>query len=754
MASSVIGSLRVNLGLDSAQFSRGLKSSQGSLSTFAARAGKMAGGLAASLGSAFAAMGVSAVSAGAEIQRLSALANTPASQFQGWAAGAKSVGIEQDKLSDILKDTNDRVGDFLQTGGGEMADFFEQIAPKVGVTAEQFRGLSGADALQLYVSSLEKANLSQAEMIYYMESVADEATGLLPLLRNGGAGMNEYAAMAERVGAIMDDKTLASLQRGKGALSQIKLAWDGVRNTIGAQVVPALVSAASVVTALATAFRAHADTIMTVMQTLAGTAAVVAAIFAGRYAIALGVSAVRAMAQAVSQSIALEMALGAQSRAAAVAGVATKGLSAAMGFLKGALIATGIGALVVAAGYLVGKFMALVTAAGGFGNAMTLLGEVAGGVWSGMVTAAGAVPDGLNTIWERIKSGFFGMVASLAEKWANFLHSLAGGLKDVPGMEDAFYAVGTAAIDAGSAVYDFRQASDDAAAAADAFSAAAAGKFAAGFSEAREAAKQLGAAVIEAGSEITALNNGGGGAGAGGGGGGGGAAGKLSELQRVVQSLNDDLAKLRATLFSTEIDRSIFDKLKEAGVAAESASGKQIAMLVRQVDGMKRLQEATDSWRQSIIGAFSSFLTGATSFRDMISQIIGKLAEMAMSSAFDKLFGAAGNGFLGGILSAFGIGSNANGTSNWRGGLTQINERGGEIVDLPSGTRIIPHDVSKRMVGREDRGIAMAASSLTLTDDGQIMATVRAEMSDGIAAYDKGLSQRVQTILAKPRRRN
>ena len=41
----------------------------------------------------------------------------------------------------------------------------------------------------------------------------------------------------------------------------------------------------------------------------------------------------------------------------------------------------------------------------------------------------------------------------------------------------------------------------------------------------------------------------------------------------------------------------------------------------------------------------------------------------------------------------------ATGTPYWRGGLTRINEGGrGELVDLPSGTRIIPHDVSKQVV--------------------------------------------------------
>lgn len=36
----------------------------------------------------------------------------------------------------------------------------------------------------------------------------------------------------------------------------------------------------------------------------------------------------------------------------------------------------------------------------------------------------------------------------------------------------------------------------------------------------------------------------------------------------------------------------------------------------------------------------------------------------------------------------------AKGTQNWVGGLAQINEKGGEIVDLPKGTRVYPHDQS------------------------------------------------------------
>ncbi len=49
-----------------------------------------------------------------------------------------------------------------------------------------------------------------------------------------------------------------------------------------------------------------------------------------------------------------------------------------------------------------------------------------------------------------------------------------------------------------------------------------------------------------------------------------------------------------------------------------------------------------------------------------------------------------------------GVGRNASGTDNWRGGLTWVNEKGPELIDLPEGTRIIPHGLSKEIVRNEN----------------------------------------------------
>lgn len=41
--------------------------------------------------------------------------------------------------------------------------------------------------------------------------------------------------------------------------------------------------------------------------------------------------------------------------------------------------------------------------------------------------------------------------------------------------------------------------------------------------------------------------------------------------------------------------------------------------------------------------------------------------------------------------------TNATGTNYFKGGLTHVNEVGGEIMNLPNGTQIIPHDISSKM---------------------------------------------------------
>ena len=150
---------------------------------------------------------------------------------------------------------NDKVGDFLATGAGPMADFFENIAPQVGVTADQFARLSGQEALMLYVRSLEQANLSQAEMTFYMEAIASDATALLPLLSNNATEMRRFGEEASEAGRILDNETIASAREAEIALSQMAGEIRGNLNQAFLALAPLLVSTTGGIANLTTAVR-------------------------------------------------------------------------------------------------------------------------------------------------------------------------------------------------------------------------------------------------------------------------------------------------------------------------------------------------------------------------------------------------------------------------------------------------------------------------------------------------------------------
>lgn len=222
----VVGDVAVSVGADISPLKRGMREGTAEVQKFgrdfdatSKQMRAMAGKVAASIG-AIAAASAAVGSAGQyviefnrEIETLSRVAGVGAERFQTLAYAAREYGIDQEKLSDILKDVNDRIGDFISTGGGPMLDFFEQIAPKVGVTIEQFRRLNSADALALYVDTLQKANVSQAEMTFYLEALAGDATRLAPLFANNAAEMQRLEQTARDLGVVIGEDLISRTSR-------------------------------------------------------------------------------------------------------------------------------------------------------------------------------------------------------------------------------------------------------------------------------------------------------------------------------------------------------------------------------------------------------------------------------------------------------------------------------------------------------------------------------------------------------------
>lgn len=61
------------------------------------------------------------------------------------------------------------------------------------------------------------------------------------------------------------------------------------------------------------------------------------------------------------------------------------------------------------------------------------------------------------------------------------------------------------------------------------------------------------------------------------------------------------------------------------------------------------------------------------------------------------------------------IGRNATGSNYFGGGWTEINERGGEIVDLPSGSRIYPHATTQKMLAEQFGGTSQGGNNYSIS---------------------------------------
>lgn len=119
---------------------------------------------------------------------------------------------------------------------------------------------------------------------------------------------------------------------------------------------------------------------------------------------------------------------------------------------------------------------------------------------------------------------------------------------------------------------------------------------------------------------------------------------------------------------------------------------------------------------EGIFTAIFSFISG------IINGIIGAVKNVidAIGSIVVPNSGETGN------ATATTVPKMAGGTMNWTGGIVQVSERGGEIIDLPSGSRIYPHDKSIAMARTEGRSttnsisVSVTGNNFTVREEADI----------------------------------
>lgn len=220
--------------------------SGGALLVGASLAGAFVGGVAVASGY-LANMAMEVAKSNVELAQFSAIANTSIANFQGLAGAAATFGVSQEKTADMLKDFNEKIGEFNAIGAGGAVDFFEQIAVKTEngaegakKLAEEMNKMDGIDALQTYVDKLEEAGVNQKEMSFYLETMGSDLTAIAPLLVDGGKLWKDYQQAMEDAGILTSQEAIEKSIELTAQTESLQMQFGALKSELASQVMPIL----------------------------------------------------------------------------------------------------------------------------------------------------------------------------------------------------------------------------------------------------------------------------------------------------------------------------------------------------------------------------------------------------------------------------------------------------------------------------------------------------------------------------------
>lgn len=347
-------------------------------------------------------------------------------------SGLETIGAQAD-MAASLKTTVESLQ--VLTWAGELAGVsmgeIEQATKKLTTRLSEAAAGSGSA-----VGALQRLNLSAADLqalpldqriIAIQEAlnrlvpeaeraaVASDLFGdkaALAFLRIDPATLREAAQDVRDFGVAVSAADAAQIERTGDAIAKLSLIWLGLTNRLTAAVAPALEVVANALADAARGTGPIGSAITALFDNigrLTTYAATFAALVAGRWVAGL-----------------------------AAAALSVRGLATGLVVLRGALIRTGIGALIVGAGELVFQFTRLVAGAGGFGAAIGLLKDLALEVWDRIGLGAASAWSKIEASWAGLQATIYGSMQSSVEAVTSFGNSAAGIFK---GAYDAVKAI-------------------------------------------------------------------------------------------------------------------------------------------------------------------------------------------------------------------------------------------------------------------------------------------------------------------------
>jgi hypothetical protein len=397
-----------------------LSSEMGLANTRLASFARKAGVALAAVTATAAATGVAMVRSGLETigaqADMAASLKTTVESLQVLTWAGELAGVSMGEIEQATKKLTTRLSE-AATGSGSAVGALERL----NLTAAELQALpldqriaAIKDALARYVPEAERAAVAS-------DLFGDKAA--LAFLRIDPSTLREAAKDVRDFGVAVSASDAAQIERTGDAITKLSLIWLGLTNRLTAAVAPALETVANALADMARGTGPIGAAISAVFDNLgrlATYATTFATFMAGRWVVGL-----------------------------AGAALSVRGLATGLVFLRGALIRTCIGALIVGAGELVYQFTQLAAKVGGVGAAFGLLRDVAAEAWDRIALSASAA-------WARVESSWAGAQAGIYDGLQAALSAVVGwGNAAVGTFQGAYDAITTIWGTLPSAIGDF-----------------------------------------------------------------------------------------------------------------------------------------------------------------------------------------------------------------------------------------------------------------------------------------------------------
>lgn len=369
-------------------------------------------------------------------------------------------------------------------------------------------------------------------------------------------------------------------------------------------------------------------------------ASLVASFFLTKFVSAMVVAAFSTNAlRAAMLATHMSFVLGGTSAAAMT--VATITLSAAMNVLRVALMRLGIPLLVIGLAYLIERFVTLTRGAGGFGNAMRLLGSLVKSIFVGMGKVAQGLFNIMAGVAAAINGSFVKAFAEIAKAWDAVANGMAATWNAIAG-SDFGKSLGFAIMGESNVAGKLNSAADSL------------------FTTAVARIKQGG-----------------------------------EQIKSSTEGIKDAWASLKAAIAAGDVNSALPDWGKGGDKDGKGGGKSPLKKLKDEADRIKKVFEDTaSSISSSMMSAFQSLADGTASFGDaaksILASILKKIIEILMTPVFNSIAGAITGGIqagMGGVgLSFAGGGYTGNGSRS--GGL---DGQGGFMAMLHPRETVIDH---------------------------------------------------------------